>query len=390
MTQHDPVTVGRLSRPARELAPDVARGVALCFIAVANVMLYLHGRPYGMRQHLVEDGSVDRAVTFATVALVDARVYPLFALLLGYGIARMYASDHSPDGVRRLRRRGVGLILFGAVHAVLLFSGDILGLYGLLTLVLIPALAWSDRRLLIVAVILVVPCALVQGIALADPGPTMQRSILWSIGIADPLEALAWRPVEWAMGMFGMVGVIPAVLLGIWAARRGVLADSAGHRRRLVRIGIGCTAVGVLGGVPAALVAAGALEVGPGLASAALSTLHVASGVFGGIGYAALLALACTNARFAASRIAGVFAAVGERSLTCYLLQSVFMVPILAAWTLRLGGVVGSAQALLIAIAVSAATAVLALWMDRRGVRPAEQLLRWFANRPPRHAAAAR
>ena len=368
----------------RVLAPDVARGVALCFIAIANVMLYLHDRPYGMRQHLIEDGAADRALTFATVAFVDARVYPLFALLLGYGIARLSSRDPGHRGTRRLRRRGIGLILLGAAHGMLLFSGDILGLYGLLTLLLIPALRWRGQRLLLWAGLLLVPCALVQGIALADPGPTMQRSILWSIGIADPLEALAWRPLEWIMGMVGMLGVVPAVLIGIWAARRAVLDDPASHRRLLTQVGIGFTGVGVLGGVPAAAVAAGFVNVDAGPAAVTVSTLHVASGILGGVGYAALLALACTSRRFASARAVRVFTAVGQRSLTCYLLQSVLMVPVLAAWTCGLGGAMGSAQALIVALAIYAVTAALALWMQRHDdIRPAERLLRWFANREP-------
>ncbi|MGB4779720.1 DUF418 domain-containing protein [Microbacterium sp.] len=367
----------------RALAPDVSRGIALCFIAVANVMLYLHDRPYGMRQHLVEDGAVDRGVTFAVVALVDARVYPLFALLLGYGIALLSTRDPGAGGVRRLRRRGVGLILFGLVHGVLLFSGDILGLYGLLTLLLIPALGWSGRRLLVVAGVLIVPCALVQGLAFADPGPTMQRAILWSIGITDPLEALAWRPLEWIVAMVGMLGVVPAVLLGIWAAHRDVLANPAAYRHLLVRAGAGLTVVGILGGIPAALVAAGVISVPDGPAAAIISTLHVATGILGGVGYAALLALACTIRRFATSRTAHVFAIVGERSLTSYLLQSVLMVPVLAAWTFGVGGTIGSTGALLIALATYAITVAAACWMHAHGdLRPAEMLLRRFANAP--------
>ncbi|MGB4780060.1 DUF418 domain-containing protein [Microbacterium sp.] len=374
----------------RQLAPDVARGLALCFIAVANVMLYLHDRPYGMRQRLIEDGGADRTVTFATVALVDARVYPLFALLLGYGIARLYVADSTPPGIRRLRRRGLGLLLFGAIHGLLLFSGDILGLYGLLTLALIPVLRWPPRRLLIVAGALVAPCALVQGVALSDPGPTMQRMILWSIGIADPVEALAWRPLEWVMGMVGMLGVVPAVLIGIWAGRLDLLARPAEHRRLLRTVGFGGALIGVLGGITAAAVAAGAWEISAGPTAIAVSTLHVATGILGGIGYAALVALACTHPRFASSRLASAFTAVGERSLTCYLLQSVLMVPLLAAWTLGWGGMIGSAQALLAALAVYAVTICAALWMrHHHNVRPAEQLLRRFVNRRPRTLSEA-
>lgn len=365
----------------RALAPDVARGLALCFIAIANVMLYLHDRRYGMRQRIVEEGAVDTATTFSTVALVDGRVYPLFALLLGYGVARSGARDSGAAGTRRLRRRGLGLVLFGAVHGVLLFSGDILGLYGILTILLIRALRWSDRRLLVVAAVLIVPCALVQGIAFAEPGPTLQRAVLWSIGIDSVWEALAWRPLEWVMGMAGMLGVIPAALVGIWAGRRDLVADPASHRSLLTRLGVCGIAVGVLGGTPAAAIACGLVTVEPGPIPVVLSTLHVATGVIGGIGGAALVALACADARVLRRRLTRTLSAVGERSLTCYLLQSVLMVPLLAAWALGGGGWLSSVGALLFGLAVYASTACVALWLARLGTRgPAEHLLRRFAD----------
>ena len=84
------------------LSPDFARTVVLVLehdadhtlgvvlnrrseVAVANVMVYLHGRPYGLRQHVIESGAADLAVTFVVITLVDCRAYPLFVALFGYG-----------------------------------------------------------------------------------------------------------------------------------------------------------------------------------------------------------------------------------------------------------------------------------------------------------------
>ena len=380
-----------MTSPARQLAPDVARGLALAFIAIANVMPYLHGRPYGLRQHLIEDGPLDRAVSFVTVAAIDCRIYPLFSLLLGYGIARMAARGERHQPERRIRWRGLGLLLFGAVHGILLFSGDILGFYGLVTILLLPALHWPTRRLLGWAAALVVPFSAVQGFAFSDVGPTLQRSLFWSMGISDPVEALLWRIPEWAMGMLGMLGVVPAVLVGFWAGRRNLLAAPQDHRRLLASVGIVGALVGLLGGLPAALVVAGVVSIDSGIVAVVFSVAHVATGIFGGIGYAALIGLACGVPAFAASRFADVMTAVGQRSLTCYLLQSVLMVPLLPAWTLALGGVLGTAQAALFAIAVYLVTVAIALllrsWGDRR---PAETLLRRFAQLSDRRAEPLR
>ncbi len=69
--------------------------------------------------------------------------------------------------------------------------------------------------------------------------------------------------------------------------------------------------------------------------------------------------------------------AVGRRSLSCYLAQSVICAPLLSAWGLGLGAVLGSATAALFAIAVWLITVVGAYVLEQRGRRgPAEVLLR--------------
>jgi uncharacterized protein len=366
----------------RQLAPDVARGLCLAFIAIANVMLYLHDRPYGLRQHIIEHGVVDRVVSFVTVATIDARIYPLFAVLLGYGIALQFSRGDASRTGRRLRLRGIGLFLFGAVHGILLFSGDILGLYGLITIALVPALRWSDRRLLVWAAVLWVPLSTVQGIALSDVGPTLQRSIFWSIAITDPVEALLWRVPEWVMGMLGMLGVVPATLVGIWAGRHNLLALPTPYRRQLARLGLVGALVGVVGGMPSAAALVGLIPLDAGSAAMVISVGHVITGVAGGIGYAALIGWMCAHTRVAGLRAVSALTAVGQRSLTCYLLQSVLMVPFLAAWTLAWGSTLGSAQAALFAIGVYFVTMIIAVLLRQFGDRrPAESLLRNFVSR---------
>ena len=69
--------------------------------------------------------------------------------------------------------------------------------------------------------------------------------------------------------------------------------------------------------------------------------------------------------------------AVGKRSLSCYLAQSVICAPALAAWGLGLGETFGSAAAALFAIGVWLVTLMLAYLQERADQRgPAEVLLR--------------
>ena len=111
-----------------------------------------------------------------------------------------------------------------------------------------------------------------------------------------------------------------------------------------------------------------------------LSATQSVSGLFGGLGYVALFGL--VGHRIAARRQplgVGVVAitAVGKRSLSCYLAQSMICAPVLAAWGLGLGGVFGSGAAALFAVGVWLLTLVLAYAQERAGQRgPAEVLLR--------------
>lgn len=179
----------------------------LSMIALANVMIYLHDRPYGLRQHVITGNTFDEAVSAGIGLFVDARAYPLFAALFGYGIVQMIRSRQArgmtEDEIHRtVRRRSAGLILFGGVHAVLAFSGDILGWYGLIGLVLVRLLRLRNRMLLHLAAIWLVVSAIVQGAIFADPMPSVQRSYFWSYAISDPLGAAGWR-LGWCLGIDG-------------------------------------------------------------------------------------------------------------------------------------------------------------------------------------------
>ena len=108
------------------------------------------------------------------------------------------------------------------------------------------------------------------------------------------------------------------------------------------------------------------------------------TGIAGGLAYAAIAGLIA--ARFAARRpgpLITALAACGQRSLTCYLLQSVAFVALFAPFTLGLGGVLTDAAASLVAVGTWLLTVLLAEAMRRAGWRgPAEVLLRRLTYRP--------
>ncbi len=106
-----------------------------------------------------------------------------------------------------------------------------------------------------------------------------------------------------------------------------------------------------------------------------LGPLHDATGVFGGFGYAALIVLIAHRA--GARPITSAIAAVGQRSLTCYLSQSVVWAVAFTPYLLDLSNTLTTSTTALLAIATWLATVLLADRMRRANYRgPFELLIR--------------
>ncbi|CCH29653.1 DUF418 domain-containing protein [Actinosynnema sp. NPDC047251] len=382
---------GPVAARERSLAPDLARGLMLAMIALANAVPYLYGRPYGVRQHIVEHSMVDRIVSVVQVTLVDARAYPMFAALFGYGVVqvlqRQQAAGVEPqDAKRLLRRRSRWLILFGFLHALVLFPGDILGLYGVVGFLLVAMTRVSDRALLIAATAWLVVVSLVQGAVFMAPS-TDGRSFFWSFETANPVEAMILRPIEWLVAPVGVLGVGSAILVGTWAARRGVLADPAAHRPLLVRTAVLGLTAAAAGGLPVGLAVGRFWEPTSLAAQWGTSALHAVTGVAGGLGYAALIGLLAIRVGDRRGPVVLAIAAVGERSLSSYLFQSVVFVVLLTPYTFGLGGTLGTAEVALVALGTWLVSVLVCDLLRRAGRRgPAEVALRRLTYRRARPA----
>lgn len=130
-----------------------------------------------------------------------------------------------------------------------------------------------------------------------------------------------------------MLVVPTSILIGMWASRRRILERPSDHRRLLT--------VTALFGLRGERVSA--RGIGP---------------------------------------VSGAVSAVGKRSMSSYLAQSVLCAPILAAWGLGLGGVMSSSSMALYAIGVWMITLAAAVWLERRGKQgPAEYLIRRLTYR---------
>ncbi|MCU1612090.1 MAG: uncharacterized protein QOH09_2879 [Pseudonocardiales bacterium] len=381
--------IGAVAVSARSLAPDLARGAMLLLIALANACLYQYGKlALGDGLWLRGNPIVDQVLLLVETIFVRDRAYPMYALLFGYGIVQML-HRHSGRGIdeitvcRLVRRRGWWMVLIGFCHALLLFCGDIIGAYGLIAVLLAEVLLRArDRTLLITSALWVVPIALFRGFE-----HRLSPLHVTAAATPDPLYAAAIRVAQWVQGSIigSMFMLVPAVLLGVWAARRRILDDPERHQyflRRAAVLGIGLAAIG---GVPWGLVRATWWTPSSEAVELLAGGAHTFSGYAGGVGYAAIAGLVAVRMqnRDRLGPVVSALAACGQRSMTCYLLQSVVFVAVLAAYGGGLGNRLGLAEIALVAALTWAMTVLLAEAMSRRGYRgPAEVLLRRLTYRP--------
>ncbi|MFF3709576.1 DUF418 domain-containing protein [Streptomyces phaeochromogenes] len=434
-SEETPVRRGGVRAEERALAPDLARGIMLLLIVLSNTAFHLWAARRGPSGWQPADGSwLDHAVQFTMIIVLDLRVYPLFAFLFGYGMMQLFlrqtASGNSERGAARiLRRRSLWLIVIGLLHSTLLMAGDIVGYYGVLSLVLgLVFLRRSERALkrwiCAGAVLMVffaaqpVVSALLRGElgtlgdAGAEPGfmAYAAQEGNWLTAAGTRLETgLFITFLASALALVG--GGYVVFLLGFWAARRRVLEEPGRHRTLLRRTAVIGITVGWLGALPAALAHVGALDVPADAQSeeGALTLLRDVTGNAAGLGYVAAVALFVhwwTSRRAGAiagsgasghagggtgagvdagagvevgvgATVVAAVSAVGKRSLSCYLAHSLLFAPVLAAWGLGLGEHLSSWTMALFAVGVWLLTVAGAYALERAGRRgPAEAVLR--------------
>jgi uncharacterized membrane protein YeiB len=337
----------------------------------------------------------ERAYNVFMFAFVHARAYPMFAIMFGYGLVQLaHRQDAAAGGPRAARsvllRRNAWLLAFGAVHGLLLFAGDFLGGYGIIGIAFTLLLLRRGDRVhriapwylaVVGAYLVVLPVV----IALTDGGPAAQVPTSPDGAFAQPdyLASLLTRLHEWPVHTLTITGLIFVVWIGAWAARKRILEEPARHLRLLRVAAAGGIGLAVAGGLPMGLFSAGLYDVGSA-AAPWVKLLYEVSGTFAGVGYVAVFgllshALGRAMATPRENVVVGALTALGQRSLSGYLFQSVAWAVLAWPFALDLPGSAASPTfaAAGCAIAVWVVSVVAAYLMHRRSHRgPAELLLR--------------
>lgn len=411
------------ARQVRFPAPDVARGFMLVLIALANVpfwLRYFPDTPQVGEAALAAMNGADQWWYLVRTLFVDRRAYPLFSILFGFGMAimasrtiereRRLAMDAIAPEVsaawntvqweivreaverracraasRLIRRRGWWMLAFGLVHGII-FSGDIIGAYGLVAVIFAEVIVMR-RPWLRVLVGAIIACLSLLGIWSIAAMMGREPMVLESHGpvaldASYPLVSLTSWLIATPMTVLTAL-VVPCVMIGVGASRWGLLQDPRGHGALLSSIAACGLGIGALGAVPFALMQLDWAFVG----SAAWSyPLFHASGVAGACGWLALLALVGGGPRENLGSVRAFLSAIGRRSMTAYLSQTllfVFVFGVLGAFGVRVLGVaISGLLALCVWALIGFGCVIAEVAGSSRG--PAEWALRWLVAKTAR------
>jgi len=230
---------------------DVLRGLALLGILLMNMEAFvgpLDLSTSGIDPHWQ---GVDRWADAFVYIFVQGKFFTLFSLLFGAGFAVMAqrAEVAGRDFTRFYLRRSLGLLGIGLVHALLLWSGDILVVYALLSFLLLAFreaprawlpvmgvlayLAAIGLMLLLGALMLLVPDEVTAAQATHAQAAIEAQRQAYGHGTYGQAVLQRLRDFGASLGALLVVGpqVLGMFLIGSWFARSGAIAHPDAHQR---------------------------------------------------------------------------------------------------------------------------------------------------------------
>jgi len=128
----------------RDLAPDVLRSFALLGILVVNIQFMALSSAEGARGEWAL-GLANGSATFIIASIFTGKFYLIFSFLFGYSSNYIIKGDRS-NRTRWVKRCFV-LMALGILHFTFLWHGDIIFVYGIFGLLLIPFFFRTDKTL---------------------------------------------------------------------------------------------------------------------------------------------------------------------------------------------------------------------------------------------------
>jgi len=341
---------------------DLIRGVALFGVLMVNLLYFFRISLFArVVQFHSDPGIWNLAIDLLVSGVLEFKAFDLFSLTFGVGVAIQAERGKSRNARVEifLLRRLLILLVVGAAHMILISNVDILTLYALCGLVMIPLLRLPT------VVLFCLGLAGVYAPALISPAfPTMdalrehafQATWTYSHSAFGAILAFRWRETQMLLVPLLVMTAqktLGMMLIGAAVWRAGVIRNRNQHRRLLLIV---CVVAGVIG------IVATSAEVWS--RSGAVKTPPVLE-VFGShvpLAFAYGAALLLWNPGRRAATIAAPIAAAGRMALTNYLSQSLIFAVLFYGYGFGLFGKLDPLSASLIGLVVYAGQLCFSTW----------------------------
>ena len=322
---------------------DALRGIAVLGILMMNVQGYaMSPLAYDDPTMQMDLGGANLTVWAIANLFFQLKFITLFSTLFGAGIAMMV--ERSGGDTARHRRRMLWLLAIGAVHAYLVWWGDVLVSYALLGLIAVKLRNLPARQQVLWGLVLIGVSAVIMvggawagalldtatgngeqdatltGLVTAQTGAYRSgyiNSLLWNIGFALMGQIgglITIGPRLLGLMLIGMALYKSGFLSAGWSAARYALIAAVGVGVGLVISAIGTFSM-IAGGFDATAIA-----------------ISSTAGYFGSLvlamGYASAVMLAARAGGKLLKPVIDLFAATGRMAFTNYLAQSLIMTAI--------------------------------------------------------------
>jgi len=375
--------VGPVSLSERIVFIDVLRGMALFGILAANMRAFFAPLDVYGNIGALFHGRADVVAQFFIDALIQGKFITIFSFLFGLGFA-MQMSRAEARGVRFLGfypRRLLALALFGLIHGLLIWAGDILLTYALSGAILLLFRKRQQKTLLWWAGGLFALPIVMSSIFLAIyfsrfrrpwmvPKPTDMKKIygiinIYAHGTVRQIMAQNW--VEWKQQLpfeFFAIYATALFLLGMWVWRAGIVQRLEEYRPVLKRVCAWCLPVGLIVNSYVGVVKAVIPPDKVSLWNWSANVLWLPGSHILSAGYVSGLALIFMHEDWRRRLLP--FAAAGRMALTDYLMQSVVCTLFFYHYTTGLFGRVGPALGLVPTFILYGAQVVFSNWWLKR------------------------
>jgi len=378
-------------RPEERIhALDLLRGWAMFGVLWSNLNDW-----YGTRDPVTK---LDGALAWTQQWLVEERFFTLLCFLFGAGFAiqLLRAGDRGVDVKSTYTRRSVSLLAIGLFHGLVIWSGDILTIYALVSFALVMFRTASAKRALISAAVIwlfareiITRLRFVAGMIYMVPRPNPTTSN-WILAHGSWLQITPIRVAtyyDWfaRWGLASYFDILAMFLVGFWAVKSGYLTRVTQDRSATRRLFFASIAVALLGYAvelwfaniwpPLSGPARGVTDIHFWWPRQLVMRMLDFSTAASTLAYAAGLLLLWQTARGA--RWLAPMAAAGRMALTTYLTQSVVCTLLFFGYGLGMYGRLGFTGMFLVTVILFGCQMIASTWwLARFRFGPAEWLWR--------------